>query len=114
VLSVALVILPFVFASAVVFPLGNSFLALMVLIMYFIFTVGLWFPVAKYNKVRKNTLYMIGVLAAIFVPVAFAWTQVLPLLHSSAYGIMYLLMHFVIAGGVILAYSHRAALKKIV
>jgi hypothetical protein len=113
VLSAALVLVPLIFAFTVVFPVGNSTLNMLVVAMYLVFAVGFWFPVAKYNKVRKNTIYLLGVVAAIIVPVLFAFTQVFPLINSNAFNAMFMLMHFVLASGLILAYSHRAALKKL-
>ena len=113
VLSAALVLVPFVFAFAVVFPLGSSMLNLLVVVMYLVFTGGFLAPVAKYNKIRKNTFLAVGVVGAILLPIVFAWTQVFPLLNSTMNSLMFLLMHFVLASGLILAYSHRTALKNL-
>ena len=113
-MSAALILVPFVFAFAVVFPLGSSMLNLLVVLMYLVFAVGFWVSVAKYNKVRKNTFLAVGVVGAILLPILFAWTQVFPLINSNMNDLMFLLMHFVLASGVILAYSHRTALKNLI
>jgi hypothetical protein len=113
VLSVGLVLAPFVFAYAAIFSRGSSMINFLVVVMLLVFAMGLLAPVAKYNKVRKNNLYLIGVAAAILLPVVFALTNVFPLLHSDTYSFLFLLMHFVVASGFILAYSHRASIKKI-
>jgi cation transport ATPase len=112
-LSAALILVPLIFAFTIVFPVASSTLSMLVVLMYLVFAVGFWLPVAKYNKVRKNTLILLGTIAAIIVPVLFAFTQIFPLINSNAFNAMFLLMHFVLASGVILAYSHRAALKKL-
>ena len=112
-LSIALVLVPFLFAFAILFPLGHSMLNFEVLLMYALFASAFFVAVAKFNKVRKNMLYALGLVVAVLVPVAFAVTQVFPLMASTTFSLMYLLMHFVLAGGLILAYSHRTALKNL-
>lgn len=113
VLSSALILVPFLFAYAIVFPVGTSLLNMLVLVTYLVFAVGFLAPVAKYNKIRKNMIYVVGLAAAILVPMVFALTQVFPLLGSNMFNLMFLLMYFVLASGFVLAYSHRAALKNL-
>lgn len=86
---------------------------LLVVAMYLVFAVGFLAPVAKYNKIKKNTFLIVGIAGALLLPLVFALTQVFPLLHSDMNSLMFLLMHFVLAGGVVLAYSHRTALKNL-
>jgi hypothetical protein len=112
IIAVSLLLVPLLFAFAVVFPLGSASFAALVLIMHLLFAGALLFAFMKFRKVKSSPFYLIAVLAAVGAPVIYAYVSVLPLL-TMVYSLTYLLMHVVFAAGFLVLYTQRGNLKKL-
>lgn len=111
-LAVAAILSPLVFAYIVVFPLGTLMFGLFSLVMLALFAAGFLLLYAKFTKVKRNWMYMLAFLGSLLIPVIYTYTQIAPLV-SATYAWMFLLMHFVLSSGVVIAYSQRNAIKKL-
>jgi peptidoglycan/LPS O-acetylase OafA/YrhL len=104
------VIIPFLIAAIMIFPQGNNFFKMTVVTMNLLFAGGLLVLFAKYRKVKSNKLYLIGVLAALIIPVGFAFFMVAPLV-STIYSAIYVGLHFIVAIGFLTLWMQRNKIK---
>lgn len=108
VFALALLLTPIVFAFSSI-----STVALEVLAMYAVFAGAFLLLYAKKSKVTKNIAYMIGFVAALILPLGFAYFMVVPFIPSII-AMLFVLMHFIFAAGVVTLYSQWAKIKKLI
>jgi len=110
--GISAILAPFLVAGVLVMPEGNNLFKIMVIGMNALFAAGLLLLFIKYRKVKSNKFYLLGVLAMLFAPLGFAYFMVAPLV-STSFSLIYLLMHFVLAIGILTLWLQRNKIKSI-
>jgi hypothetical protein len=114
VLSIILLVTPFLFNSFAVFPMFSLQYSVMILGSFVLFaiSINLLVFVSGLPKAERTLRYSFAVAGSLSVPLLFAVFGVTPFL-ASAVAWMYVLMHFVFAAGAVMLYTQRSQIKKL-
>ena len=112
ILGVASVVGSMLFTFISVFPLGDSIFSMLVITMFALFAVAFVLLFSKFRKVKNNIMYTLITLAGVFVPIVFGFWRIFPLLDGNI-AVLYFLMHFIFAGGIVALYSQRTQIMKL-
>lgn len=113
IIGVVLILTPMLYELMTFFPFMDSTMNFWVIVMHMLFASAFLLLFARSNKFKLDiNIYLVAFLFAFFVPLLFAAVVIMPLV-TNAMILIYLLMHFVFAGGFLTLYSQQSQIKKL-